>query len=93
MRHYRLLTLVLVLIAASGATSLIGRSEQAPLSTAPAGPFGYQVFPPTPRTGRADCGPGCSKRTRRSSLALAHGGVWKTANNGTTFEARFRIRG
>ena len=97
MRHYRLLTLVLVLIAASGATSLIGRSEQAPASTAPAGgPFDTLHFRPI--------GP-ASMSGRIADLAVyeanpaifyvgtAHGGVWKTTNKGTTFEAQLQDQG
>jgi photosystem II stability/assembly factor-like uncharacterized protein len=96
MRHDRLLTLVLVLIAASGATSLIGRSEQAPPTAPAGGPFDTLHFRPI--------GP-ASMSGRIADLAVfeanpaifyvgtAHGGVWKTTNNGTTFEAQMQDQG
>ena len=73
------------------------RSEQtsaaAPSRSAPAGPFDALHFRPI--------GP-ASMSGRISDLAVyeanpsiyyvgtAHGGVWKTTNNGTTFEAQFQ---
>lgn len=75
--------------------SVVGRSEQA--TTAPAaGPFDSLHFRPI--------GP-ASMSGRISDLAVyeanpaiyyvgtAHGGVWKTTNNGTTFEAQMQDHG
>jgi photosystem II stability/assembly factor-like uncharacterized protein len=98
MRPFRLLTLVGVLMAAFGAQSLVGRSGQTPASRAPTGdgPFDALHFRPI--------GP-ASMSGRIADLAVyeanpsifyvgtAHGGVWKTINNGTTFEAQFQDQG
>jgi photosystem II stability/assembly factor-like uncharacterized protein len=99
MRQYRPLTLVAVLMAAFGAQSLVGGSEQAaraPAAGGGTGPFDALHFRPI--------GP-ASMSGRISDLAVyeanpaifyvgtAHGGVWKTTNNGTTFEAQFQNQG
>ena len=100
MRPYRLFVLVFVLAAAFGAQSLVGRSEQGPASApggaSAGGPFDALHFRPI--------GP-ASMSGRISDLAVyeanpsifyvgtAHGGVWKTTNAGTTFEAQFQDQG
>ena len=100
MRQHRFLTLVFVLAAAFGAQSLVGRSEQGPASApggaSAGGPFDALHFRPI--------GP-ASMSGRISDLAVyesnpaifyvgtAHGGVWKTTNAGTTFEAQFQDQG
>src|SRR5436190_14949670 len=98
MRHYRFIALALILAAASGAQSIVGRSEQspAPANASPGGPFDELHFRPI--------GP-ASMSGRISDLAVyesnpaifyvgtAHGGVWKTTNAGTTFEAQFQEQG
>jgi len=100
MRQHRFVTLVFVLAAAFGAQSLVGRSEQgsapAPRVASASGPFDALHFRPI--------GP-ASMSGRISDLAVyesnpaifyvgtAHGGVWKTTNAGTTFEAQFQDQG
>jgi len=98
MRHYRFIALALILAAASGAQSIVGRSGQspAPANASPGGPFDELHFRPI--------GP-ASMSGRISDLAVyesnpaifyvgtAHGGVWKTTNAGTTFEAQFQEQG
>ena len=100
MRQHRFVTLVFVLAAAFGAQSLVGRSEQgsapAPRGASAGGPFDALHFRPI--------GP-ASMSGRISDLAVyesnpaifyvgtAHGGVWKTTNAGTTFEAQFQDQG
>jgi photosystem II stability/assembly factor-like uncharacterized protein len=97
MRHYRLLTLVVVLIAASGATSLIGRSEQAPPSPVPGGgPFDtlhFRPIGPASMSGRIADVAVFEANPAIFYVGTAHGGVWKTTNNGTTFEAQFQDQG
>jgi photosystem II stability/assembly factor-like uncharacterized protein len=99
MKHVRFITLALILAGAFGAQSLVVRSEQRP-AAAPAatgdGVFDALHFRPI--------GP-ASMSGRISDLAVyesnpsiyyvgtAHGGVWKTTNNGTTFEAQFQDLG
>src|SRR5436190_3318883 len=101
MKPYRTLALVAALFTSFGAQSIVGRSPQqrgASTSAGPsaAGPFDALHFRPI--------GP-ASMSGRISDLAVyeanpsifyvgtAHGGVWKTTNNGTTFEAQFQDQG
>src|SRR5712691_6310362 len=99
MRQYRFIALALILAAAFGAQSIVGRSDQSPASAAtgsPGGPFDALHFRPI--------GP-ASMSGRIADLAVyeanpaifyvgtSHGGVWKTTNNGTTFEAQFQDQG
>ena len=100
MKHLRFIALALMLAGAFGAQSLVLRSEQRPAAAAGAttatGPFDALHFRPI--------GP-ASMSGRISDLAVyeanpsiyyvgtAHGGVWKTLNNGTTFEAQFQDLG
>jgi photosystem II stability/assembly factor-like uncharacterized protein len=99
MKHLRFIALAVMLAGASGAQSLVVRSQQ-PTATATGahadGPFDALHFRPI--------GP-ASMSGRISDLAVyesnpsiyyvgtAHGGVWKTTNNGTTFEAQFQDLG
>jgi photosystem II stability/assembly factor-like uncharacterized protein len=97
MKPVRVVVLVATLAAAFGAQSIVGHSEQAPAGTSSAGgPFDTLHFRPI--------GP-ASMSGRISDLAVyeanpsifyvgsAHGGVWKTTNAGTTFEAQFQDQG
>src|SRR5262245_15117580 len=101
MRQSRFPILLLALFAASGTKALIGRSPQpspaaSQASNAPAGPFDSLHFRPIGPAGMSG---------RISDLAVyeanpaifyvgtAHGGVWKTTNAGTTFEAQFQDKG
>src|SRR5437667_2432142 len=104
MRHYRFVALLIALLAAFGAQSLIGRSDQtAATGTPPAGgaipasgPFDSLHFRPIGPAGMSG---------RISDLAVdeanpaifyvgtAHGGLWKTTNAGTTFQPLFQDYG
>ena len=101
MKHVRFFALALMLTGGFAAQSLVVRSEQTglpPRTTARRrrGPFDALHFRPI--------GP-ASMSGRISDLAVyeanpsifyvgtAHGGVWKTTNNGTTFEAQFQDHG
>jgi photosystem II stability/assembly factor-like uncharacterized protein len=96
MRQYRGIGLGVAIMLAVAGQSLVGRSEQAPATPAAGGPFDSLHFRPI--------GP-ASMSGRISDLAVyeanpavfyvgtAHGGVWKTVNNGTTFEAQFQNQG
>src|ERR1051325_1471242 len=95
MRPIRIISLAIALIAAFAAQSIVGSSQSASAG-ASAGPFDGLHFRPI--------GP-ASMSGRISDLAVyepnpsifyvgtAHGGVWKTANGGTTFEAQFQDQG
>ena len=94
MNHLRLIVPGVVLVVTLASTSLLGRVQ--PPATAPGSPFDALHFRPI--------GP-ASMSGRISDLAVfeanpavfyvgtAHGGVWKTTNNGTTFEAQFQDQG
>jgi photosystem II stability/assembly factor-like uncharacterized protein len=97
MKPVRFVVLVATLAAAFAAQSIVGRSEQAPTGAPSAsGPFDTLHFRPI--------GP-ASMSGRITDLAVyeanpsifyvgsAHGGVWKTTNAGTTFEAQFQDQG
>ena len=97
MKPYRMSTLLVVLAATVAGQSIVGRSEQAPAAPASGGgPFDALHFRPV--------GP-ASMSGRIADLAVyepnpaifyvgtAHGGVWKTTNAGTTFEAQFQQQG
>ncbi|MBI3493271.1 MAG: glycosyl hydrolase, partial [Acidobacteria bacterium] len=99
MKPFRFLILACGLLAAFGAQSIVGRSEQGPASApaaAGAGPFDALHFRPLGPAGMSG---------RIADLAVyepnpaifyvgsAHGGVWKTTNGGTTFEAQFQHQG
>src|SRR4029450_6656887 len=96
MRPYRLFAIGLAVAVALAGQSLIGRSDQGSAGRGAAGPFDGLPFRPI--------GP-ASMSGRISDLAVyeanpaifyvgtAHGGVWKTTNNGTTFEAQFQDQG
>ncbi len=102
MRQYRFFVFLLVLLAAFGAQSMLGRSQQTAPNAAPqggivsAGPFDSLHFRPIGPAGMSG---------RISDLAVfeanpaifyvgtAHGGLWKTTNAGTTFEPLFQDYG
>ena len=101
MSQFRVVGLGVAVMLAVGGQSLIGRSAQEPRPVSPGtvvsnGPFETLHFRPL--------GP-ASMSGRISDLAVyeanpaifyvgtAHGGVWKTVNNGTTFEAQFQDLG
>jgi photosystem II stability/assembly factor-like uncharacterized protein len=95
MKHLRFIALMTALLAVVGGPSLLGRSGQTGSSTSSSdkGPFDALHFRPI--------GP-ASMSGRIADLAVyeanpaifyvgtAHGGVWKTVNAGTTFEAQFQ---
>ena len=95
MKFYRLIGVALAAAILLAGRPLAGGSEQGPAAPAGASPFDTLHFRPI--------GP-ASMSGRISDLAVyeanpaifyvgtAHGGVWKTTNNGTTFEASSRIR-
>jgi photosystem II stability/assembly factor-like uncharacterized protein len=98
MKRLRLFALGVCVLAVAGSSLVTGRSRQVAASEAPAPrtPFEALHFRPI--------GP-ASMSGRIADLAVyednpaiyyvgtAHGGVWKTTNNGTTFEAQFQDQG
>lgn len=96
MKRAQVITFALAVMLAVAAHALVGGSEQAPAGAMATGPFDSLHFRPI--------GP-ASMSGRISDLAVyelnpaifyvgtAHGGVWKTTNHGTTFEAQFQDQG
>src|SRR5437868_1392500 len=93
--------LALALVAAFGAQSLAGRSESvfaqpSPAATAGAGPFDtlhFRSIGPASMSGRISDVAVYEQNPALFFVGTAHGGVWKTTNNGTTFEAQFQDQG
>src|SRR5881394_3090598 len=97
MKSARVLFVLCALAAAFGAQSLVGRGQSAAGSAVQgSSPFESLHFRPV--------GP-ASMSGRISDLAVyesnpsifyvgtAHGGVWKTTNGGTTFDAQYQDQG
>ena len=97
MRQLRFLALAAVLVGAFGAQALVGRSEQAGSSSIPGGgPFDnlhFRPIGPASMSGRISDIAVYEANTAIFYVGTAHGGLWKTTNNGTTFEAQFQDKG
>jgi photosystem II stability/assembly factor-like uncharacterized protein len=96
MRNSRFVTLVVLLFAAFGAQSLVGRSEQSSAPAAAGGPFDalhFRPIGPASMSGRLTDLAVYEANPAIFYVASAHGGVWKTTNNGTTFEAQMQDQG
>ena len=97
MKPLRVLLLVCALAAAFGAQPIIGRSEQTAASAASAsGPFDslhFRPIGPASMSGRITDLAVYESNPSIFYVGTAHGGVWKTTNAGTTFEAQFQDEG
>jgi photosystem II stability/assembly factor-like uncharacterized protein len=96
MKPYRFLLFVAALAAAFGAQSLAGRSEQGGAGSSAGGPFDtlhFRPIGPASMSGRISDIAVYEPNTAIFYVGSAHGGVWKTVNNGTTFEAQFQQQG
>jgi photosystem II stability/assembly factor-like uncharacterized protein len=97
MKHLRFVVLATGLLAAFGGQSLVGRSEQAPSPTAAAGgPFDslhFRSIGPAGMSGRIADLAVYEPNPSIFYIGAAHGGVWKTTNGGSTFEAQFQTQG
>src|SRR5213594_4273234 len=98
MKPYRVFALIVVLFAAFGAQSLIGRAGQ-PAAAGPisgGSPFETMHFRPIGPAGMSGRVADLAVYEPNPSIfyvGSAHGGVWKTTNGGTTFEAQFQDNG
>src|SRR6478672_4420644 len=95
MRNSRFVILVVLLLGAFGAQSLVGRSEQSSPAAA-GGPFDalhFRPIGPASMSGRISDVAVYEANPAIFYVATAHGGVWKTVNNGTTFEAQLQDHG
>jgi photosystem II stability/assembly factor-like uncharacterized protein len=101
MRHLRFVALAAGLFAAFGGQSIVGRSAQsstgAPAApAAPRGPFDalhFRPIGPAAMSGRIADLAVFEGNPSVFYVGTAHGGVWKTVNGGTTFEAQFQDQG
>ena len=99
MKPVRALILVCALAVAFSAQSLVGRGEQSPV--APGGAAGMSPFEtlhfrsigPASMSGRITDLAVYESNPSIFYVGSAHGGVWKTTNAGTTFEAQFQDQG
>ena len=95
MKHLRFLGLGAAALALAG-QSLIGQTSQAPAMNPSAGPFDslhFRSIGPASMSGRISDLAVYEANPAIFYVATAHGGVWKTINNGTTFEAQFQDQG
>src|ERR1043166_6889267 len=95
MRPIRIISLVIALIAAFAAQSIVGSSQSASAG-ASAGPFDslhFRSIGPASMSGRIADVAVYEPNPAIFYVGTAHGGVWKTTNNGTTFEAQLQDQG
>jgi photosystem II stability/assembly factor-like uncharacterized protein len=94
MHRFRLILLAGAVAVVSGSSLLAGRIGQTP---PPAGsPFTalhFRSIGPASMSGRIADLAVYDANPAVYYVATAHGGVWKTVNNGTTFEAQFQAQG
>ena len=97
MWRYRVLGLGVVFLVGLAGQSLVGRSEQAgTTSTSGSGPFDslhFRSIGPAAMSGRISDLAVYEPNPSIFYVGTAHGGVWKTVNAGTTFEAQFQDQG
>jgi len=99
MKPVRILLLVGALVTAFGAQSLVGRSESQPAASpaaTPSGPFDtlhFRAIGPASMSGRISDLAVYEPNPSIFYVGTAHGGVWKTTNGGTTFDAQFQDQG
>ena len=95
MKHLRWVVPCVALVAALAASSTIGRGQQ-PAAAPPAGPFDtlhFRPLGPASMSGRISDIAAYEANPAIFYVGTAHGGVWKTVNNGTTFEPQMQDRG
>ena len=96
MKHHALIGLGVALALALAGPSLVGQAGQAPLATLAGGPFDslhFRSIGPASMSGRISDLAVYEANPAIFYVGTAHGGVWKTTNNGTTFEAQFQDQG
>ena len=95
MKQFRVIGVGVVFVLATVLTgqSLVGLSEQATATSPPPGPFDalhFRAIGPASAAGRVSDLAVYEPNPAIFYVATAHGGVWKTRNNGTTFEAQMQ---
>src|SRR5678815_4014094 len=95
MNRVRVGILVTALFAAFGAQSIVG-TQPASSNDAAKGPFDslhFRSIGPASMSGRIADVAVYEPNPAIFYVGTAHGGVWKTTNNGTTFEAQLQDQG
>src|SRR4051812_46571283 len=95
MSQYRFIGPVVVLALSLAGPALIGQS-QPPAAPPALGPFDslhFRPLGPASMSGRISDVAVYEANPAIFYVATGHGGVWKTVNNGTTFEAQMQDRG
>ncbi|MEO6213259.1 MAG: hypothetical protein ABIP65_06495, partial [Vicinamibacterales bacterium] len=95
MKHVRLIVSALALAATLAATAMVGSGQQATAAMT-GGPFDslhFRAIGPASMSGRISDVAVFEANPSIFYVATAHGGVWKTINNGTTFEAQLQDQG
>ena len=95
MKLLRLLGLGAAVLAFAG-QSLVGQGQPGPSMSPAAGPFDalhFRAIGPASMSGRISDIAVYEANPGLFYVGTAHGGVWKTTNNGTTFEAQFQDKG
>jgi photosystem II stability/assembly factor-like uncharacterized protein len=96
MKQSRLFAAGMAAVLAFGGQSLLGRAAQTGAPSAAAGPFDslhWRGIGPASLSGRISDIAVYEANSNIWYVATAHGGIWKTVNNGTTFEPQFQDQG
>ena len=98
MQRLRVIALALGVLAVAGQSLLSGRAGQAPAAAPPSSgaPFDtlhFRAIGPAAMSGRVSDLAVYDANPSIYYVGTAHSGVWKTSNNGTTFEAQFQHQG
>jgi photosystem II stability/assembly factor-like uncharacterized protein len=96
MKHSRLFAAGLAAALAFGGPSLLGRGAQPGSAPGAGGPFDtlhWRQIGPASMSGRISDIAVYEANSNIWYVGTAHGGVWKTVNNGTTFEPQFQDKG
>jgi photosystem II stability/assembly factor-like uncharacterized protein len=95
MKWYRWIGVALALLVFVGGRPLTGRSEQTQERSAstPLDALHFRQIGPAAMSGRIPDIAVYEANPAIYYVATAHGGVWKTVNNGTTFEPQFQDQG
>src|ERR1700756_2381134 len=99
MKHARLIALVAILFFALVAPARVrsfGQAQAPEANTSAAGPFDtlhFRPIGPAAMSGRISDLAVYEANPSVYYVAAAHGGVWKTTNGGTSFEAQFQDEG
>src|SRR5258708_20180331 len=96
MTHSRLFAAGMAAALAFGGPSLLGRGAQLGSAPGAGGPFAglhWRQIGPASMSGRISDIAVYEANSNIWYVGTAHGGVWKTVNNGTTFEPQFQDQG